>query len=67
MKLNCNKNLLDVLKLTEEMDALAQKGFTHSKDDNCIILYGIIRDSAYKIKTSVEKEINQHKNLNKWE
>ncbi|MCP4176453.1 MAG: hypothetical protein GY756_01695 [bacterium] len=67
MKQNCNKNLLKVLELAENMNALVKNGLIDSNDDSCIILYGIVRDSAYKIKTIAETEIEQHKTLNKWD
>jgi hypothetical protein len=62
----CNNNLIKTLELTEELKKIAHNGLSDSNDDNCILLYGIIQDYCYKIKSEVEREINRHKKTNKW-
>jgi hypothetical protein len=61
MNNECNNNLGKVLDLTEELKKFAHKGLSESNDDNCILLYGIIKDSCYKIKSEVKKEIDRYK------
>ncbi len=66
MKKKFNDNLLEILKLTDSMQVLANKGIADSNDDGCVALYGLLLDSMYKIRTETENEINKHKRLNKW-
>jgi len=67
MNKQCNINLLKVIDLTNEMKSLANTGLASSEDDNCVILYGLLRDAAYKIMSVAEKEVSNHRKLNKWE
>lgn len=62
-----NKNILKVLEYVRKLLFLADKGDLQRKDDGCGVLYGIVRDSAYKMKDQAEKEIDTHKKLGKWE
>jgi hypothetical protein len=62
-----NKNILKVLEYVRKLLFLADKGDMQRKDDGCGVLYGIVRDSAYKMKEQAEKEIDTHKRLGKWD
>ena len=62
----CNRNLRKTLNLVEEMIALADQGDTDREDVGCGVLYGIIRDSAYKIKKIAEEEKRRHKEKGWW-
>ena len=42
------------------MIRLASIGYDEREDDSCGILYGILLDSAYKIKKMAEKEMEAH-------
>jgi len=55
-----NKHLEKSLELAKEMIALADEGESDSVDNGCRILYGIMRDCAYKIKTQAENETKKH-------
>jgi hypothetical protein len=61
-----NENLLKVLRLTREMLATADEGDRDRNDDSCGILYGILRDMAYRLRTLTEEECKKHKNAGKW-
>lgn len=61
-----NKNLLAALRLTREMLALADEGDRDRNDPSCGILYGIMRDSAYRIRKLAEEECAKHKSSGKW-
>ena len=61
-----NENLLKVLRLTREMLATADEGDRDRNDDSCGILYGILRDMAYRLRTLAENECQNHKNTGKW-
>jgi hypothetical protein len=46
---------------------LADKGDIEREDVGCGILYGILRDSAYKLKQLAEKEKTAHMEKGWWE
>ena len=52
----CNKNIRKTLTLVEKMIELANSGDNDRDDVGCGILYGILRDSAYRIKKIAEEE-----------
>ena len=56
----CDKNIQQTLQLTETMIALANKGDAEREDTGCGILYGIMRDAAYKLKKIAEEEKQKH-------
>jgi len=63
----CNRTLEETISLTDTMLDLSEKGDMAREDDGCGILYGVLRDSAYKIKKMAEAEKNAHKKKGKWE
>ena len=56
----CNINIKTTIQLTEEMIRLADKGDIEREDTGCGILYGMLRDSAYKLKKMAETEKENH-------
>ncbi len=56
----CDKNIVKTLKLVDEMIDLANGGDIEREDVGCGILYGTMRDSAYKLKLLAEKEKEKH-------
>jgi hypothetical protein len=63
----CNKNIRETLLLVEKMIQLANAGDEDRDDVGCGILYGIIRDAAYRIKKIAEKERDAHIEKGKWD
>ena len=63
----CDHNIKSTLELVEEMIKLAEKGDTDRKDNGCGILYGILRDAAYKIKQVAEMEREAHIRKGWWQ
>ncbi len=61
-----NTNLLQTLRLTREMLALADEGDRDRNDASCGILYGIMRDTAYRLRKLAEEECLKHKSAGKW-
>jgi hypothetical protein len=55
-----DNNIQKTLRLTSAMIDLADKGDEEREDTGCGILYGVVRDSAYKIKKLAEKERQRH-------
>ncbi len=53
-------NLSRVVDLCYEMLEIADHGDLFRVDKECGILYGIMRDDAYKIKKLAEQEIKNH-------
>ena len=62
-----NENLRKVMQLTREMLALADEGDRDRDDDSCGILFGILRDTAYRLRRIAEEECEKHKNSGKWD
>jgi hypothetical protein len=61
-----NENLLRTIGLTREMLALADEGDRDRDDSSCGIIYGIMRDSAYRLRKLAEEECERHKAAGKW-
>ena len=55
-----DKNLKRVIDLCYEMLELADHGDLFRTDNGCGILYGILRDDAYKIRRIAEQELKIH-------
>jgi len=56
-----NSNIIKVLNLTNEMIELANQGDHDRCDPTCGTLFGVLRDSAYKLRNLAEKEIEIHR------
>lgn len=56
----CDHNIRQTLLLAERMIKLADKGDGDREDTGCGILYGMLRDSGYKIKQLAEDEMRKH-------
>lgn len=63
----CNQNIIKTLDIVEKMIDLANLGDNDREDVGCGILYGILRDSAYRIKKIAENEQKTHMNKGKWD
>ena len=63
----CNKNILKVLRISRDMMLLADRGDQSREDRSCGVLYGTLRDSAYKLRSLAEQEINLHKDTGLWD
>jgi hypothetical protein len=55
-----NKNIDSIIKLTEKMIKLADKGDIDRRDTDCGIMYGVLRDCGYKLKKMAEEEKENH-------
>jgi hypothetical protein len=63
----CNKNIIKVLRLSRDMMLLADRGDESRQDRSCGVLYGTLRDSAYKLRSLAEQEIDMHKHTGLWD
>lgn len=57
---HCDHNIQEAFQLVDRMLDLANKGDAEREDVGCGILYGVLRDSAYKVKKLAEKEKQAH-------
>ncbi|MBT3225674.1 MAG: hypothetical protein HN580_10155 [Deltaproteobacteria bacterium] len=55
-----DQNIKESLKLADVMVELANKGDAEREDSGCGVLYGVMLDSAYKIKKLAETEKEAH-------
>lgn len=62
----CDRNILKILNLTEEMIVLADQGDVDREDVGCGVLYGVLRDTAYKLKKMAEEEKRSHQLKGWW-
>ncbi|MEA3385359.1 MAG: hypothetical protein U9Q89_02740 [Thermodesulfobacteriota bacterium] len=56
----CDENIKKTLKLAEKMLDLADTGDIVREDAGCGVLYGVLRDSGYKIRKLAETEKEAH-------
>ena len=62
-----NENLRRLIRLTREMLALADEGDRDRLDDSCGILYGVLRDMAYRLRKTAEVECDKHRSAHHWD
>jgi hypothetical protein len=63
----CNRNIVKVLRLSRNMMLLADRGDETRLDPSCGVLFGTLRDSAYKLRHLAEHEIQLHKDAGAWD
>jgi hypothetical protein len=62
----CNLHIKRTLKLVDDMLHLADQGDAEREDNGCGILYGVLRDSAYKLRKLAEDERERHRRKGWW-
>lgn len=62
----CDKNIKRTLSLANYMIRLADQGDDEREDIGCGVLYGVLRDSGYKLKQLAEKERSTHQKKGGW-
>jgi hypothetical protein len=56
---DCNETYMDrAIALSEALRCLAEEGEANTDDRECFIVFGIIRDCAYKIRQGIERAKN---------
>lgn len=55
-----DENLRRTIRLTREMLALADEGDQDRLDASCGVLYGLMRDMAYRLRKTAEAECARH-------
>jgi hypothetical protein len=62
-----NVHIQDLLRLTREMMVLADLGDRDRTDPSCGVLYGSLRDAAYKLRGDAEQERSRHMQRGIWD
>ncbi len=62
-----NANIIKVLRLTREMMLLADLGDSIRPDRSCGVLFGTLRDSAYKLRDLAQHEKSLHQDQGVWD
>lgn len=62
----CDESIKETLGLAEKMMKTADDGDWVREDNGCGVLYGVLRDSAFKIKKLAEAERDAHKKKGWW-
>ncbi len=62
-----NKNIIRLLSLSHKMMSLADKGDLSREDATCGKLFGILRESAYRIQIMAEDEKRLHQKSGIWD
>lgn len=62
----CDEGIKKTLQLIEDMLDVADEGDAVREDTGCGVLYGVVRDSAYKIKKLAETEKEAHMKKGWW-
>jgi len=53
------KHITGALLLSREMREFADQGTADSPDEGCFLVYGVIRDCAYKIQSVAEQQLRR--------
>jgi hypothetical protein len=56
----CDESIRETLDLVDNMLDLADRGDAEREDNGCGVLYGVLRDSAFRIKQLAEREKEAH-------
>jgi len=55
-----NANIRKLANIATEMIDIADKGHAECHDENCVSLFGLAKDCAYRIRTAAERESQLH-------
>jgi len=62
-----NLNIQKVIRLSRDMMLLADEGDNNRQDRSCGVLFGTLRDSAYKLRDLAEQEKQLHLKNGIWD
>ena len=63
----CDESIKETLDLVENMLDLADRGDAEREDNGCGVLYGVLRDSAFRIKQLAQAEKDAHIKKGWWQ
>lgn len=67
MSHRCNEQIQKSLIMAWILMVLADEGESFMEDDGCGVLFGVLRDCAYKIRGEAEREREAHKARGVWD
>lgn len=59
------EHLRESVALSDKMLDLADRGVDGCQDNGCLVVYGIMRDCAYKIRERAQQELKEHEDENR--
>ena len=62
----CNGHIRESFSLVRNLTILADQGEADAQDDGCMVLYGVMRDCACKIRSQAEREKEAHIKKGVW-
>ena len=63
----CDRSIKKTFELVENMLELADQGDAFREDTGCGVLFGVVKDSAFKIKKLAEAERQAHIKKGWWQ
>lgn len=63
MKQQADLQIRSIFELAELMIVISEQGLSSSDDDGCLMLNGMVRESAYRIRDAAERERKVHTTL----
>ena len=49
-----------ILEMAERMVVISERGFASCDDDGCLLLNGMVRECAYRLRDAAERELDVH-------
>lgn len=62
----CDHNIKKTIELADQLISLAARGDAEREDSGCGVLYGVMLDSAYRIRRLAEAEKQEHIKKGGW-
>jgi hypothetical protein len=59
--------ITEIIELSEKLLAAADQGDLELEDDSCGVLFGVVRDCAYKLLAAAAKEREYHIQKGTWD
>ena len=66
MSSDTDRYIREGIRIASELNALAEEVQAECDDDGCMVLCGVMRDCAYKIRRHAENEIGSHRARRFW-
>ena len=63
----CDESIKNTISIAERMLKIADEGDMVREDNGCGVLYGVLRDAAFRVKKLAEAEKDAHIRKGWWE
>lgn len=60
MSNNPDAQIRSIIELADRMIVISEQGFVSCDDDGCLLLNGMVRESAYRLRDAAEQERKVH-------